>query len=58
MSSFFTIFTDMVLLKLCQCSISAAPENVRKPVFLLTFSGGIEIKHWREMGLEYKEIFL
>ena len=54
MSSFFTIFTDMVLLKLYQRSISAAPENVRKPVFLLTFPGGIEIKHWREMGLKCK----
>ena len=54
MSSFFTIFTDMVLLKLYQRSISAAPENVRPPVFLLTFPGGIEIKHWREMGLKCK----
>ena len=30
-----------------QNSITALPENVRKP---LTFSGGIEMEHWLEMG--------
>ena len=29
-----------------KCPISIPPENV------LTFSGGIEIEHWAEMGLK------
>ena len=33
-----------------QCFISVTPENIRKRQKRLKFSGGMEIKHWREMG--------
>ena len=33
-----------------QCSISVFPENVKKVGGSLTFSGGIEIEQWVEMG--------
>ena len=30
-------------------SISIPPENIRKPLFFFTYSGGVELKHWSVM---------
>ena len=38
-----------------KCSISGAIENIRTPNFL-NFSGGIEMKHWLEMGEKLQEM--
>ena len=33
-----------------QCCLSIPPENIRKPLCFLMFSGGIDKQHWAVMG--------
>ena len=33
-----------------QCTLSLHPENIRKPLGFLKFSGGRERVHWEQMG--------
>ena len=44
------ILREVELTHLTQCSISIPPENVRKPLIFLTFSGCIEKAHLAKMG--------